>query len=205
MRKKKANLGRLESLLVSKSKKGDVDAFTELIKKYEGKIWGLLRNVCSTVPSEIEDVYQETFINAFKNIKKFRETSNFGTWVYRIAANQCFMKLRKKKRSKVESLDAHLESDIHRHAMLRKLADSSRLPEKEAGKQEVQDKVRKALSKLPREYKIVVTMRDIDGLTNEEAAKALKMSIAAIKSRLHRGRTLMRNSLSDFMENGAKR
>src|ERR1039458_5540011 len=87
-----------ERELIEKSRGGDAAAFGRLVGRYEDRIHRLAKNVCAGLPAEADDVYQETFITAFKKLKGFRGDSDLSTWLYRIASNICFMRHRKKKR-----------------------------------------------------------------------------------------------------------
>ncbi|MDD5658269.1 MAG: sigma-70 family RNA polymerase sigma factor, partial [Elusimicrobia bacterium] len=86
-----------ETALIAASKKGDARAFSALVGRYEDKIFNLARKVCAGMPAEADDVYQETFLTAFKKLPRFRGDSNLGTWLYRIASNLCWMRFRKKR------------------------------------------------------------------------------------------------------------
>jgi RNA polymerase sigma-70 factor (ECF subfamily) len=161
--------------LVEKAKAGDTASFEALVKKYQDKIYGLANYVCMGLKSEADDVYQETFINAFKNISKFKGQAGFGTWLYRIAANNCWMKYRKRKSEKLVSMEDLAELKDLTHA-------------DEVIKQELSSSVAKALSKLSVDYRLAITLADIQGLTMEEAAKVLKITVPAFKTRLFRAR-----------------
>lgn len=183
---------KMERDLIERSRKGDGEAFSRLVHRYEDRIFRLAKSVCSGLPSEAEDVYQETFLTAFKKIKGFRQDSDLGTWLYRIASNLCFMRHRKKKSEPfVALLDRpHDHDDESTH---RQFPDGLPTPEEAARKKELVDHVAKALAKLPLDYRLILTLRDIEGLSNEETAKILKLSLAAVKSRLHRGRLFLRD------------
>ena len=161
--------------LVEKAKAGDTASFEALVKKYQDKIYGLANYVCMGLKSEADDVYQETFINAFKNISKFKGQAGFGTWLYRIAANNCWMKYRKRKSEKLVSMEDLAELKDLTHA-------------DEVIKQELSSSVAKALSKLSVDYRLAITLADIQGLTMEEAAKVLKITVPAFQTRLFRAR-----------------
>ncbi len=165
--------------LVERAKAGDTASFEALVKKYQDKIYGLANYVCAGLKSEAEDVYQETFINAFKNIGKFKGKSGFGTWLYRIAANNCWMKFRRKKTEKLVSLEDVKE--------LRELTHTD-----EVIKQELSASVAKALSKLSVDFRLAITLADIQGLTMEEAAKVLNITVPAFKTRLFRARQALK-------------
>ncbi len=191
--------------LIEKSKQGDPHAFSQLIRNYEDKIFNLAHKVCSNAPSEADDIYQETFITAFKKIKQFRASSDLGTWLYRIASNLCFMRLRKKRSEPfVPILDMPQEHDHGEFTGIPQetLKEWAQAAESDTRKKELTEAVHQALGDLPVDYRLVVTMKDIQGLANEDIAKALKLSVPAIKSRLHRGRLFLRDRLEKvFMEN----
>ncbi|OGR57084.1 MAG: hypothetical protein A2X36_09725 [Elusimicrobia bacterium GWA2_69_24] len=186
-----------ETELVRLSKRGDSQAFSKLVSRYEDRIFNLAHKVCAGMPAEAEDVYQETFLTAFKKLPQFRSDSNLGTWLYRIASNLCWMRFRKQRREPVVPIldrpHAHGEGgDPHGGPMFRDWSDG---PEELAGKADLRRAVSAALGELPVDYRLAVVLRDIEGLSNEETAKALKLSVAAVKSRLHRGRLFLRDRL----------
>jgi len=165
--------------LVEKAKAGDTASFEVLVKKYQDKIYGLANYVCLGLKSEADDVYQETFINAFKNISKFKGKAGFGTWLYRIAANNCWMKFRKRKSEKLVSIEDLNELKDLTHA-------------DEVRKKELSESVAKALSKLSVDFRLAITLADIQGLTMEEAAQVLKITVPAFKTRLFRPRQMLK-------------
>lgn len=180
-----------ERRLIELSRGGDAAAFTQLIGRYEDRIFRLAKHVCVGLPSDADDVYQETFLTAFKKLKTFRGDSELGTWLYRIASNLCLMRRRRKKSEPfVPLLDRPHEHD---DAPPRQFRDWAPTPDEVASKKELIDKVSQALAKLPMEYRLIVTLRDIEGLSGEETARVLKLSLAAVKSRLHRGRMFLRD------------
>ena len=168
-----------ETELVEKARAGDAASFEALVKKYQDKIYGLAHHVCLGLKSEADDVYQETFISAFKNIAKFKGNSGFGTWLYRIAANNCWMKFRRKKAEKLVSLEdvRGLEDLTHADEIARKELTAS---------------VAKALSELSVDFRLAITLADIQGLSMDEAAKILKITVPAFKTRLFRARAALR-------------
>ena len=182
----------LEADLIEKSRAGDAAAFGRLVERYEDRIYRLAKSVCAALPAEADDVYQETFITAFKKLKGFRGDSDLSTWLYRIASNICFMRHRRKRREPfVPLLDRpHEHGDDGKAHQFR---DWEPTPDEIAGKKELVDQVGRALAALPVDYRLVVTLRDIEGLSNEETARILKLSVAAVKSRLHRGRLFLRD------------
>ena len=186
-----------ETALITRSKKGDADAFSSLISRYEDRIFNLAHKVCVGMPAEAEDVYQETFLTAFKKLSRFREDSNLGTWLYRIASNLCWMRLRKKRAEPVVPIldRPHRHDDDPDPATGARFRDWSDGAEELARKKVLREAVEAALADLPIDYRLVVVLRDIQRLSNEETAQAMKLSVAAVKSRLHRGRLFLRDRL----------
>lgn len=177
-------MDKSDAELVEKAKAGDTASFEALVKKYQDKIYGMANYVCMGLKSEADDVYQETFINAFKNISKFKGKSGFATWLYRIAANNCWMKFRKRKTEKLVSLEDVRELKDITHA-------------DELARQELSAGVAKALAKLSVDYRLAVTLADIQGLSMEEAARVLKITVPAFKTRLFRARQTLKKELGD--------
>ena len=177
--------------LIEQSRNGDAQAFSRLIARYEDRIFRLAKHVCVGLSADADDVYQETFLTAFKKLKSFRGDSQLGTWLYRIASNLCLMRRRKSKSEPfVPLLDRPHD---HEDAPAHQFRDWLPTPEEAASKKELVQKVSGALAKLPMDYRLVVTLRDVEGLSAEETAKILKLSVAAVKSRLHRGRLFLRD------------
>ena len=188
-----------EAQLIARSKQGDAKAFSSLVSRYEDRIFNLAHKVCAGLPSEAEDVYQETFLTAFKQLPRFRGDSNLGTWLYRIASNLCWMRFRKKRAEPVVPIldHSHPHEDGRGPSIGPRFRDWSDGPEELSRKKALREAVEAALKALPVDYRLVVVLRDIEGLSNEEAAKAMKLSVPAVKSRLHRARLFLRDRLDE--------
>ncbi len=186
-----------EAELIIKSKQGNSEAFSSLVSRYEDKIFNLAHKVCVGMPAEAEDVYQETFLTAFKKLSHFREDSNLGTWLYRIASNLCWMRFRKKRGEPVVPLldQSHHHDDDSDPGSGPIFRDWSDGPEELSRKKALREAIETALGDLPIDYRLVVVLRDIQGLSSEETAKVMKLSVAAVKSCLHRGRLFLRDRL----------
>lgn len=175
-----------ERALIARSQSGDGRAFAALMELYRHKIFALTQRVCARAPAEAEDVFQETFLTAFKEIQKFRGAARLGTWLYRIASNLCWTRLRRRRR------DTPLEEEIPSAPALRPPADD---PAERARQREIQKVVGEALARLPIDTRTVVALSDLRGLKNEAIAEALSLSLPAVKSRLHRGRNMLKKQL----------
>jgi len=186
----------LEKQLIEKSKQGNTRAFEQLIKKHESKIYNLLLGMSGNKASA-EDLFQETFLRAWRKIKTFKGNSDFSTWLYRIAFNNVLMKRRNKKKIHTISIDAPVV--IYDKETNRDFADDwSKSPVATSENEELKNRISKAIKSLPEKYKKVLILRDIEGMRNEEVKKILNISLASVKSRLHRARLYLRNNLSRY-------
>ena len=184
-----------EGELVRRSQSGDHEAFTTLVRQYERHIYRLALNITRD-PTDAEDVLQEAFLKAYSNLKSFQGVSRFYTWLVRIAVNEALMKLRKRRAAPaMVALDEPI-SDGEDQEIRRDLADWGDNPEQRLGKIEVGEIVSRAIDGLELPYRMVVMLRDIEELSTEETAKALELSIPAVKSRLLRARLMLRNKLN---------
>jgi len=175
--------------LITRARSGDDKAFEALVLKYKDRLYGIASSVCARMPSETDDVAQETFISALKHINSFKANAAFGTWLYRIAANNCWQRFRKAK----TAAGSEIPGDKHAgHPSTPSAGESAII------KNELSLAVSKALRSLPTDYRIVVTLCDIEGLSNSAAAERLKISLSALKARLHRARSLLKKQLKDF-------
>jgi len=175
--------------LVQKAQQDDERAFGKLVERYETKVYSLAMKMLRN-PEDAEDVLQDTFLRAYRGIKSFQGNSTFSTWIYRITANSALMRLRKKKLPTVSIDDAgERETPIN-------IADWSPGPVEQLLTQETQKAMDEAIEALPPEFKQVFILRDVEELSNSEVAEILDLSVAAVKSRLHRARLKVRNRLS---------
>jgi len=193
-----------DAILVKKSQEGDYTSFEELVKRYEEKVYNLAYRIMGN-KEDASDVIQETFLQAFRKLGGFKGKAKFSTWLYRITVNTCLMKKRKQKKMQIVSLDLPIltkkEDEIKRE-----LGDDwSKSPLATLENEEVKKTLSKAIESLPEDYRMVLLLRGLNGLSNEETAKVLNISIPAVKSRLHRARLFLRDRLSEyFKEYGTK-
>lgn len=184
--------------LVSMAKAGDKDAFSVLVERHESKIYGLCLKMLGN-PEDAEDVLQEVFIKAFQALPGFREEARFSTWLYRIAHNACLMRIRKKKLETV-SLDRPL--DVEEGQIQRDVTDWSTDPRTDVMSEELSSVLTRHINELSPDNRIVFVLRDIHGLSTDDTADVLGLSVPAVKSRLHRARLYLRERLSDYMVEG---
>ena len=180
-----------DETLVRRAQEDDERAFGELVERYETKVYSLAMKMLRN-PEDAEDVLQETFLRAYRGLKSFQGNSTFSTWIYRITANSALMKLRKKQLPTVSIEDAdERETPIN-------IADWSPGPIEQLLTLETQQAMTEAIEALPAEFRQVFVLRDLEGHSNAEVAEILDLSVAAVKSRLHRARLKVRNHLTRF-------
>jgi RNA polymerase sigma-70 factor (ECF subfamily) len=175
--------------LVRRAQQDDERAFGELVRRYESKVYSLALKMLRN-PEDAEDVLQDTFLRAYRGIKSFQGNSTFSTWIYRITANSALMRLRKRQLPTVSIDDAdERETPIN-------IADWAPGPVEQMLNQETQNAMAEAIESLPAEFRQVFVLRDLEELSNAEVADILDLSVAAVKSRLHRARLKIRNRLA---------
>ena len=183
--------------LVARSRRGDASAFSTLIRRYEGKIFRLAMNITQN-KEDAEDVLQEAFFKAYEHLDQFQGNSRFYTWIVRIAVNQALMKLRKRKSDRAISLDEQI--DTGEDTVVREIAAWDPDPEQQYSQEELRTILTGAITELEPIYRTVFTLRDVDGLSTEETAEALDLSVPAVKSRLLRARLQLRDKLTRFFK-----
>src|SRR6266568_1276800 len=186
-----------ELALVNAARAGDVAAFEELVRRYDRNVFRIAQHITQN-REDAEDVVQDAFIKAYSNLKQFQGQSKFYTWLVRIAVNEALMKLRRRRPERTVSLDQDIETD--ESSMPREVADWSPNPEQLYGQSELRDILTKTIQGLPPSFRTVFVLRDVEGLSTEETADALDLSIPAVKSRLLRARLQLRERLSRYFQ-----
>jgi len=186
-----------ELALVQAAKQGDVSAFEQLVKRYDRNIFRIAQHITQN-REDAEDVVQDAFLKAYENLEQFQGNSKFYTWLVRIAVNESLMKLRRRKTSKTVSMDEDVETE--EGSMPREFADWSPNPEQQYGQSELGDILRKTIQGLPTSFRTVFVLRDVEGLSTEETAEMLSLSIPAVKSRLLRARLQLRERLNRYFK-----
>jgi RNA polymerase sigma-70 factor, ECF subfamily len=186
-----------EAPVVAQARLGDATAFSELLRRYEGKIFRLALHITQN-REDAEDVLQETFLKAYEHLDQFQGQSKFYTWIVRIAVNQALMKLRKRKSDRSVSLDDTI--DTGEDTVAREIAGWDENPEQQYSREELSRILGGAVEDLAPIYRAVFVLRDIDELSTEETADALGLSVPAVKSRLLRARLQLRDKLTRFFK-----
>jgi RNA polymerase sigma-70 factor, ECF subfamily len=179
--------------LVRRVRDGDADLFYELVRPYERRVYSaafaILRN-----SSDAEDAAQEAILKAFRHIRQFREEARFSTWLIQIAVNEARMRRRKNHADVMEPIADR--PDEAGNYVPRDFADWREIPSETLERKEIREKLTEALASLGEIYREVFVLRDMQHLSIEETAEALKISAASVKTRLLRARLMLRDLLA---------
>lgn len=174
-----------DSELVERMRASDPDALRAIVERYQDRIFALIFGIVRD-RHEVEDVAQEVFMKVFTRIDAFDGRSRFYTWLYRVAANTAKDHVKKRARRPAVALDE--ESRVE---------SPGRGPFESAERAEARRKVREAIDELPLPYREVLALRELDGLSYNEIAAVLRVSLGTVESRLHRARSRLKEVLGN--------
>lgn len=186
--------------LVARAKEGDAEAFAELVERNEAKVYGLCLKMLGNT-EDAEDCLQDVFIKAFKALPGFRQEARFSTWLYRIAYNECLMKIRKRK---IDTVPIDRPVEFKEGRVDRELADWTNDPRADVMNDELSNVLVRHVNELDPDNRIVFLLRDVHGLSTSDTADALGLTVPAVKSRLHRARLFLRERLTEYFEHGTE-
>src|SRR5215468_4094298 len=181
-----------EGSLIRRVCDGEHDAFYELIRPYERRVYAAAFAITRN-DADAEDVAQEAMLKALKNLRQFRGESRFSTWLIQITVNEARMRKRREHAHVVEPI---VESDAEGNYTPRDFADWREIPSETLERKEIREKLAEALGSLSDIYREVFVLRDMQHLSIEETAKALGISTASVKTRLLRARLMLRDLLA---------
>jgi len=186
--------------LLQRAQEGDTAAFEALVEREQDKVYGLALRMTRS-EADAAEIAQDTFLSAYQHLKDFRGQAAFGSWVHRIAANNALMRLRhrrvvEKLEKSEEALD---EPGFTRMGILRRPPQQWERPaDEQALDAELGEAIERATDRLPEGYREVFLLKDVEGLSYEQIAEITGDSVAAIKSRLHRARLSLRETIDQF-------
>jgi len=186
-----------ESDLIRRLRQGDKHACAECIDRHSAGVYRLALRMVSD-PHEAEDIVQETFLSAFKAIASFEGRAGLGTWLYRIAYNTALMRLRKKQPLYVPIDTPTTPDEEENFTAPVQLFDWCCLPEEDFQTREARTELERAISELPETLRTVFVLRELEGLSTEETAQVLNVSVSNVKVRLHRARLWLRERLAGY-------
>jgi RNA polymerase sigma-70 factor (ECF subfamily) len=181
--------------LIERVRAGDVAAYDALVRKYERQVFRISQHITQN-REDAEDAMQDAFLKAYEKLDQFQGNSKFYTWLVRIAVNESLMRLRKRRTGKMVSIDEDIATE--EGSVPRDLADWAPDPEQNYSQEELAGILERAWKGLPKGFRVVFELRDVQGLSTEDTAEALGLSIPAVKSRLLRARLQLRERLSRY-------
>jgi RNA polymerase sigma-70 factor, ECF subfamily len=191
-----------DAALVRRAQEGDGRAFGELVSRHQRQLYRLALRITGS-EADVQEVLQETFLNAYQKLPDFRGEAQLSSWLYRIAANNALMRLRRKRRTPEALTDQPLDLEGPTFSAEGYLdppprSDWSQRADERMIDRELGLAIDRAVAGLPEQYRRVFLLKDVDGLSHEEIAVALDLTVPAVKSRLYRARLALREKLGEF-------
>jgi RNA polymerase sigma-70 factor (ECF subfamily) len=189
-----------DAALVEGLRRDDPDAVASLVEGYGDRVYRLTRRITGS-NEDAEEAAQDALWTAARKIHMFKGESAFGSWLYRIAANAAYMKLRARRtRANEIALEDVLPSLDREGQHFEPIDDWSRRVDDRALQGELREVLESAIAELPPDYRTALVLRDVDGLSNPDVAEALGITLPAVKSRVHRSRLFLRQRLAEYMK-----
>jgi RNA polymerase sigma-70 factor (ECF subfamily) len=182
---------RTDTELVKGVANREESCFEELLNRYGSKVLNLALRITRN-QEDAEEILQDVFITVFTKVGSFEHKSQFSSWLYRVTMNSSFMKIRARNRRRAVYLE-----DIDSTTRQNWVGNRTEMFDVDfmSSRHELRHAIETAIQDLPEEYRAIFILRDIDGLSNEAVSRVLQLSVPAVKSRLHRSRLLMRQTL----------
>ena len=188
--------GDSDQRLVERVRAGDQAAYSSLVHKYKGRIYGIIYNLTSN-REDANDLAQETFIKAFRSLDRFRGRSQFFTWLYRIAVNTTLSHLKKNRLRHFFNYE-DLQEETVQAEWLDAMTSASR-SDRPVILRELQEKLNEALQQLSPKHRAVVVLFEVEGMSHEEIAEILKVSTGTVRSRLHYAKQQLQSLLQPYV------
>ena len=186
----------LDWAIVQRVQNGEVSAFNQLVQKYRKPLFSIIYNMTGN-REDATDIAQEAFIKAFQSIKQFRGQASFYTWLYRIAVNSSITFIKKAKKQRFINYET-IDDTAVSHEILEYFTAKTKT-EKGALLKELQEKLNEALQKLSPKHRIVVILREVEGMNHKEIAEITKTSEGTVRSRLHYAKKMLQAYLQEYI------
>lgn len=183
--------------LIEATKQGDESAFAEIVRRYRNPIVNYLYRFLNDY-EEAVDLAQETFVRVYFAIDRYHTGYAFSTYIYRIATNLAISELRKRKRRRLMSLTGLFQTDRDESVEFQP-RDERQLPDAELVDDERNKIIARAIAALPEKYRVAVVLRDVEGRSYEEIAEIMDLGLGTTKSRISRGRGLLKEKLKTYL------
>lgn len=188
--------------LVARARAKDFAAFEELLDRYEDKVFRLAYRFVRN-ETEAQEILQDTFLSIWRKLHTFKGDAQFSSWVYRVAANSALMRLRAQRRRPEISTEELPVGFLDNQGPLPAAGENwARRPDDQLQSEELRHHIQAAVDALPELYRTVFLIRDVEGLSTEETAEVLGISVPTVKTRLHRARIALRNVIASYFDKG---
>jgi RNA polymerase sigma-70 factor (ECF subfamily) len=187
----------LETALVARAREGDQEAFEEIYRRYERRIYNTVYQVVRN-EEDAADITQEAFVRAYRSLKNLRSDEAFTSWLFRIAINLSRNHLRSRPHFRVDSLDEYATSEEEEQEL--QIPDTTHDPARMVESREMQNIVRRAVGSLSDAHREVITLHHLEGMRVDDIAVILHCSVGTVKSRLSRARDELKRKLRSYVE-----
>ena len=186
--------------LVARARAKDFVAFEKLLDRYEDRIFRLAYRFVRN-ETEAKEILQDTFLTIWRKLDTFKGDSQFSSWLYRVAANAALMRLRAQRRHPEVSTEDLPIGYLDNYGQIPPQTENwAKRPDDELQSEELRRHIQSAVDALPEIYRTVFLIRDVEGLSTEETAEVLQISVPTVKTRLHRARIALRDSISTYFD-----
>jgi len=186
----------------SRQESQKVAEFEDLAHRYHKQAYNIAYRMTGN-HADAEDLTQEAFVRAFRFFGNYRRDWPFDNWLYKIMSNLFVDDLRRKPKARLQSLDQPLDNGGRSDDIYLEIPDAAANPEKMMLSHELDEQIQRALTSLPTDFRVTVILADIEGMSYEEISQTMNCSLGTVRSRLHRGRKLLRNRLMQFNREAA--
>jgi RNA polymerase sigma-70 factor (ECF subfamily) len=196
----KQTLSPSDDELIARARAKDFAAFETLLGRYEDKVYRLAFRIVRN-ETDAKEILQETFVSIWRKLDTFKGDSQFGSWVYRIATNAALMRLRSQRRHPEVSTEELPIGYLDNYGQPMPAGENwSKRPDDQLQSSELRTHIQTAVDGLPDIYRTVFIVRDVEGLSTEETAEALGISVPTVKTRLHRARIALRDAIGGYFD-----
>jgi RNA polymerase sigma-70 factor (ECF subfamily) len=195
-----AQAGLSDEVLVARAREKDVAAFEELVGRYDDKLYRLAMRFVRN-ESDAQEILQDVFLTAWRKLPGFEGRSQFSSWMHRVTVNAALMFLRSRNRHPEVMLDDVEPAALNReagHSVHGSLSDWANRPDDQLQSEELRRTIQEAVDALPEGLRTVFLVRDVEGMSTEETAELLSLSLPAVKTRLHRARLALREAIGQY-------